>query len=76
MLLIVVERSVEPEPTGVYKIQSCNHSPVKTPAYTHRIPAPIAPALTLKHHSLRSNRRSIRYSCKQSQKIRRHVVRK
>jgi hypothetical protein len=75
-VVITVKRSVEPEPAG-YKIQSGNHSLVETPAHTHRrhrIPAFRHAALTLKHGSLRSNRRSIRHGCKQSQKSRRHVV--
>ena len=76
MFLIVVERSVGPEPAGVYKIQSGNHSLVEITAHTHRVPARHTLALTLKNHSLRSNRRSIRHNYKQSQKLRRHVVRK
>jgi hypothetical protein len=76
MLVNAVKLSVEPEPAGVYKIQSANHSLKETPAHTHRIPAARHFALTLKHRPLRSDRRSIRHSCKQSQKFRRHVVRK
>jgi hypothetical protein len=75
MLLIATIRSGEAEPGGVTacKIQSDNHSFVETTAHTH-IPAPRPLALTVKYRSLRSNWRSIRHSCKQSQKIRRHVV--
>jgi hypothetical protein len=67
-VVITVKRSVEPEPAG-YKIQSGNHSLVETPAHTHRrhrIPAFRHAALTLKHGSLRSNRRSIRHGCRQT----------
>jgi hypothetical protein len=72
MLVIAVRRSGEPEVGGAYKIQSGNHSLKDTPAHTHhRIPATRHLALTLKYRSLRSNRRSIRHSCTQSQKIRR-----
>jgi hypothetical protein len=77
MLVSAAIRSGEVEPVGggvVYKIQSDNHSLVETPAHTHRIPAPRPLALTVKYRSLRSNWRSIRHSCKQSQKIRRQVV--
>ena len=77
MLVITVTRSVEPEfveAWGVYKIQSGNYSLVETPAHTHLIPAFKQAAPVLKNLSLRNNRRSIRHSCKQSQRISRHVV--
>jgi hypothetical protein len=75
MLVSAAIRSGEAEAAGgVYKIQSDNHSLVETPAHTHRRPARRPLALTVKYRSLRSNWRSIRHSCKQSQKIRRHVV--
>ncbi len=79
MPTITVIRSVEPElepvPADVaYKIQSDNHSHVGTPAHTHRYPAIHHAALPLNDRSLRSNRRSIRHGCKQSQKTCRHVT--
>ncbi len=67
---------VEPEPgAGDYKFMTRQPITVsETPAHTYRIPTSPAPALTLNYRSLRSNWRSIRQSCKQSQKGRRHVV--
>ena len=67
MLVNAVKLSVEPEPAGVYKIQSANHSLKEIPAHTHRIPAIRHAALTLNHRSLRRNRRGIRNGCKQCQ---------